>query len=407
MWHHHVTSEACDITINESSVWTHHSDHLCCVSTGTANDGDSTCSAKHHFTKLWKQSHYRVREEKSERSETLPPRGQTQQLARRKFLTSEEGSDSSSSMLSVSSQTWLCPWTHHVSYSLNRSVSYSGSLNVPCVLARVLKHNASYSGSLNTSFVLQSVFEHIGVLQRVLKRIMCLTALSQTHLCFAAGLWTHHVSYGFSNTFAFHNRSLNAPCVLQCASKHICVLIPSNSPRVTKKQNKLSTMVSMMASMSVSCRSALLMAAGQTEKDTHTTQPTAGVLSHPEVSEFLIHSELNKPISRPVKKRSHDSDRVWTSSATLVWDELLVLMTEDEHVVFQSDKVQILIIHLKHTHTWWQLDIIQKIQNNLTLIRLKTVTMVTLVTWVTALAANAALAMSSSLLLLMAEMKFR
>lgn len=35
------------------------------------------------------------------------------------------------------------------------------------------------------------------------------------------------------------------------------------------------------------------------------------------------------------------------------------------------------------------------------------VTMVTLVTWLTAFEASAALAMSSSLLLLMAEMKFR
>lgn len=38
VWHHHEWW---------STVWTHHSDHLCCVSTGTANDGDSTCSAKH------------------------------------------------------------------------------------------------------------------------------------------------------------------------------------------------------------------------------------------------------------------------------------------------------------------------------------------------------------------------
>lgn len=128
----------------------------------------------------------------------------------------------------------------------------------------------------------------------------------------------HHLSYSVvSNTSVFYSGSMNTSSVLQWVLKHICVLISSNSPRVTKKQNKLSTMVSMMASMSVSCRSALLIAAGQTEKDTHTTQPTAGVLSQPEVSEFLIHSEL-KPILRPVKKRSHDSGRVWTSSVTLV-----------------------------------------------------------------------------------------
>ena len=36
---------------------------------------------------------------------------------------------------------------------------------------------------------------------------------------------------------------------------------------------------------------------------------------------------------------------------TVVGDELFVLMAEGEHVVLQSDEVQVLIIHLKHTHT--------------------------------------------------------
>lgn len=40
---------------------------------------------------------------------------------------------------------------------------------------------------------------------------------------------------------------------------------------------------------------------------------------------------------------------------TVVRDELLVLVAEDEHVVFQSDEVQVLIIHLRHTHTHSQL----------------------------------------------------
>lgn len=96
-----------------------------------------------------------------------------------------------------------------------------------------------------------------------------------------------------------------------------------DSPRVTKKQNRLSTMVSMMASMSVSWMSALLMAAGERTGETDT----------------LIQIRVCVCVC-----------------VTMVRDELLVLMTEDKHVVFQSDEVQVLIIHLKHT---------QKIRNSL------------------------------------------
>ena len=49
-----------------------------------------------------------------------------------------------------------------------------------------------------------------------------------------------------------------------------------NSPRVTKKQKRLSTMVSMMASMSVSWMSALLMAAGETHTHTGETHTHTG-----------------------------------------------------------------------------------------------------------------------------------
>lgn len=38
---------------------------------------------------------------------------------------------------------------------------------------------------------------------------------------------------------------------------------------------------------------------------------------------------------------------------TVIRDELLVLVAEDEHVIFQSDEIQVLVKHLRHrqTHT--------------------------------------------------------